>query len=196
MELLNSENGWIFAICLAVLGIAVCFVLVYFVNRKVNIKTSLFSIEQKEKEEVAKNNDIRLTIFAQIREYENYTGQIERILYKAFCDTFQTRTREEGTCLSLLCTIIRKTLEKQLMLDIISNHIIDKDDDELKIYNKEKCASYKNRIYNFIANYSTSVLPERDLTQAIEDIDIDALEEIYLTIYRKVVQIARNGGVL
>lgn len=167
--------------------------LIYLVNKRVSIRLGALSLEAEKKAiEVSEDNSIRILIYSQIREYENYTGKIERLLFHSFEKTFPKMEQSERSLVRLLCNLVRRALEKQLMLDIIANHIIDKSPEELRDYTSNKVQSYSNRINNFLSNYNDIVLPDKDISLVMRFLDIQSLEEIYFDIYTRVVRVARG----
>lgn len=176
-----------------VLGLAVIFLIAYLVHKQVSIKLGKLSIET-EKKIIKQNQDnsVRLKIYAQIREYENYTGKIERSIYSGFEKTYPNLTHDEKIIVKLFCNLIRRALEKQLMLDLVANHIVNKTPEELREYTSNKTQGYQNRILNFLSNYNETVLPDRNILEIVDNIDFRELEDIYYSIYTKSVQIARQ----
>lgn len=189
MQFLNSMPWW----AVLVLFVCVVFLTVYLVHERVTIKIGKLSIEH-EKKIIQQNQDntIRLKIHAQIREYENYTGKIERSIFDGFMKTFPDMTKDEKTIVKLFCNLVRRALEKQLMLDLVANHIVDKTEEQLIEYTKNKVQGYENRILNFMSSYNEVVLPEKDILQVVKNIDMHELETIYQSIYTKAVKIARQ----
>lgn len=175
-----------------ILSLAVIGLIVYLVNSKVNIKVGNLSIERQQELKKSEDNSIRLKIHAQIREYENYTGQIERNIFQAFEKTFLDITKDEKTVIKLFCNLVRRALEKQLMLDLVANHIVNKTTEELREYTKNKSLGYENRISNFLSAYNEIVLPEKNILEVVKNIDMNQLENIYFTIYTKSVEIAKQ----
>lgn len=189
MEFLNNLPWW----GVVIFGIVLAGLVIYLVNKNVTIKLGNLSIEQqKEFVKQSEDNNIRLKIHAQIREYENYTGLIERILFQGFEKTFPDLELNEKTIIRLFCNIVRRALEKQLILDIVANHIVTKTPEELKTYTSEKVQGYQNRICNFMSSYNDVVLPNKDIMKVIENINTKELEDIYYSIYTKAVKIARQ----
>jgi len=176
-----------------VLGLAVIFLIAYLVHKQVSIKLGKLSIET-EKKIIKQNQDnsVRLKIYAQIREYENYTGKIERNIYSGFEKTYTNLTHDEKIIVKLFCNLIRRALEKQLMLDLVANHIVDKTPEKLREFTSNKTQGYQNRILNFLSNYNETVLPDRNILEIVDNIDFRELENIYYSIYTKSVQIARH----
>lgn len=189
MEWLNNMPWYAFVI----VGIIFVGLIIYLVNKKVSINLGKISIEQqKQFVQQSEDNSIRLKIHAQIREYENYTGLIERIIYQAFEKTYSNLSAEEKTIVKLFCNLVRRALEKQLMLDLVANHIADKTSEELREYTKNKSQGYENRISNFLSAYNEIVLPNKNILEICQNIDMKNLEDIYFTIYTKSVEIARQ----
>lgn len=191
MEAVLSNMPWW---AVLVLGLAVVFLIAYLVHKQVSIKLGKLSIET-EKKIIKQNQDnsVRLKIHAQIREYENYTGKIERNIYSGFEKTYPNLTHNEKIIVKLFCNLIRRALEKQLMLDLVANHIVDKTPEELREYTSNKTQGYQNRILNFLSNYNETVLPDHNILEIVDNIDLKELEDIYYSIYTKSVQIARQG---
>lgn len=176
-----------------ILSIILCALVIYLVNKNVSIRLGKVSIEQqKEYVKQSEDNSIRLKIHAQIREYENYTGLIERIIFKAFEKTYENLTNEEKTIVKLFCNLVRRALEKQLMLDLVANGIVHLSEEQLKEYTKDKSLGYENRISNFLSAYNEVVLPDRNILDIVKNIDMKELENIYYTIYLKCVNIAKK----
>lgn len=189
MNFLNSMPWY----SVVITSIIIAGLIIYLVNKNVSIKLGKLSIEQqKQFIQQSEDNSIRLKIHAQIREYENYTGQIERIIYEAFQHTFPGLTSDEKTITKLFCNLVRRALEKQLMLDLVANHIVNKTPEELREYTKDKSAGYENRISNFLSAYNEIVLPDKNILSVVDNIDMHKLEDIYFTIYTKSVEIARQ----
>lgn len=189
---LNSISWGGVIVLLAVL-IAIVGLLIFFVQKKIMIKTKLFSMEQLS----AKRNgesDARLIIYSQVREYEKWTGHIERLICGAFLEKLNDLERQEIVSCKLLAVIIRRSLENQLFLDMVANHLVQLDESELDDYAKEKTKAYLSLICNTIADYNDFVLPDIDLNKAVERIDIEELKKCYLQIYRRAVAIARDKG--
>lgn len=176
-----------------VLGLAVIFLIAYLVHKQVSIKLGKLSIET-EKKIIKQNQDnsVRLKIYAQIREYENYTGKIERIIYNAFHQTYPELNSDEQVTVKLFCSLVRRALEKQLMLDLIANGIVYLSDDELRDYTRNKSAGYENRISNFLSAYNEIVLPNKNILEIVQNIDMQNLEDIYYNIYLKCVNIVKK----
>ena len=190
MEAVLSNMPWW---AVLVFGLAVIFLIAYLVHKQVSIKLGKLSIET-EKKIIKQNQDnsVRLKIYAQIREYENYTGKIERNIYSGFEKTYPNLTHDEKIIVKLFCNLIRRALEKQLMLDLVANHIVDKTPEELREYTSNKTQGYQNRILNFLSNYNETVLPDHNILEIVDNIDFRELENIYYSIYTKSVQIARQ----
>lgn len=189
MEFLSNSPWWV----VVIIGIVIAGLVIYLVNKNVTIKLGNLSIEQQKKfVQQSEDNVIRLKIHAQIREYENYTGQIERNIFQAFEKTFPDINKDEKTIVKLFCNLVRRALEKQLMLDLIANHIVDKTTEELREYTKNKSLGYENRISNFLSAYNEIVLPDKNILDVVKNIDMNQLENIYFTIYTKSVEIARQ----
>ena len=190
METVLSNMPWW---AVLVLGLAVIFLIAYLVHKQVSIKLGKLSIET-EKKIIKQNQDnsVRLKIHAQIREYENYAGKIERNIYSGFEKTYPNLTHDEKIIVKLFCNLIRRALEKQLMLDLVANHIVDKTPEELREYTSNKTQGYQNRILNFLSNYNETVLPDHNILEIVDNIDLKELEDIYYSIYTKSVQIARQ----
>lgn len=189
---LNSISWGGVIVVLAVL-IAIVGLLVFFVQKKIIIKTKLFSMEQLS----AKKNgesDARLIIYSQVREYEKWTGHIERLICGAFLEKLNDLERQEIVSCKLLAVIIRRSLENQLFLDMVANHLVRLDESELDDYAKEKTKAYLSLICNTIADYNDFVLPNIDLNKTVEIIDVEELKKCYLQIYRRAVAIARDKG--
>lgn len=167
--------------------------LVYLTHKKVSIRIGSLAIEQ-EKALITKSSEdnVRLKIHAQIREYENFIGLIQRNIFEAIEKTFPTMTREEKYMAKLLCTIIRRTLEKQLILDLVANHIATKSEEELREYTKDKSLGYSNRIANAISEFNGEMFPEKDLNKVIANINLNELENIYFNIYKNAVKIVKG----
>lgn len=177
-----------------IIGIIFSGLIIYLVNKKVSINLGKISIEQqKQFVQQSEDNSIRLKIHAQIREYENYTGLIERIIYQAFESTYSDLNNEEKTVVKLFCNLVRRALEKQLMLDLVANHIVNKTSEQLREYTKNKSLGYENRISNFLSTYNEIVLPDKNILDIVKNIDMNQLENIYFTIYSKSVEIAKQG---
>ena len=190
METVLSNMPWW---AVLVLGLAVIFLIAYLVHKQISIKLGKLSIET-EKKIIKQNQDnsVRLKIHAQIREYENYAGKIERNIYSGFEKTYPNLTHDEKIIVKLFCNLIRRALEKQLMLDLVANHIVDKTPEELREYTSNKTQGYQNRILNFLSNYNETVLPDHNILEIVDNIDLKELEDIYYSIYTKSVQIARQ----
>lgn len=190
MERVVGQMPWWAVMILCVLFIAL---LVYFVHERVTLKIGKLSIES-EKKLIKQNQDntVRLKIHAQIREYENYTGKIERNIYNGFDKTYPNLTKDEKIIVKLFCNLIRRALEKQLMLDLVANHIVNKTMEELRSYTQNKTQGYQNRILNFLSNYNETVLPEQNILEIVDNIDFKELESIYFSIYTKAVEIAKQ----
>lgn len=188
-EFLNNSPWWL----IVILGIVIAGLVIYLVNKNVTIKLGNLSIEQQKKfVQQSEDNSIRLKIHAQIREYENYTGLIERIIYNAFNKTYPELNSDEKVTVKLFCSLVRRALEKQLMLDLIANHIVNKTPEELREYTQNKSAGYENRISNFLSAYNEIVLPNKNILEIVQNIDMKNLEDIYFKIYTKSVEIARQ----
>lgn len=188
-EFLSNSPWWL----IVILGIVIAGLVIYLVNKNVTIKLGNLSIEQQKKfVQQSEDNSIRLKIHAQIREYENYTGLIERIIYNAFNKTYPELNSDEKVTVKLFCSLVRRALEKQLMLDLIANGIIHLSDEELRDYTKNKSAGYENRISNFLSAYNEIVLPNRNILEIVQNIDMRNLEDIYYNIYLKCVNIAKK----
>lgn len=185
-----GQMPWWAVMILCVLFIAL---LVYFVHERVTLKIGKLSIES-EKKLIKQNQDntVRLKIHAQIREYENYTGKIERNIYNGFDKTYPNLTKDEKIIVRLFCNLIRRALEKQLMLDLVANHIVNKTMEELRSYTQNKTQGYQNRILNFLSNYNETVLPGQNILEIVDNIDFKELESIYFSIYTKAVEIAKQ----
>lgn len=189
MEFLNSMP-WYAIVIIAALFVGL---IVYLVSHKVSVSVGKLSIEQqKQIVQQSEDNTIRLKIHAQIREYENYTGLIERIIYEAFEKTFPELNHDEKTIIKLFCNLIRRALEKQLMLDLVANGIIHLSEEQLREYTKDKSLGYENRILNFMSNYNDAILPDKNILMVVDNIDMRKLEDIYYTIYSKCVNIAKK----
>lgn len=190
MERVVGQMPWWAVMILCVLFIAL---LVYFVHERVTLKIGKLSIES-EKKLIKQNQDntVRLKIHAQIREYENYTGKIERNIYNGFDKTYPNLTKDEKIIVKLFCNLIRRALEKQLMLDLVANHIVNKTMEELRSYTQNKTQGYQNRILNFLSNYNETVLPEHNILEIVDNINFKELEDIYFSIYTKAVEIAKQ----
>ena len=176
-----------------ILVLAVIFLIGYLVHKQVSIKLGKLSIET-EKKIIKQNQDnsVRLKIYAQIREYENYTGKIERNIYSGFKKTYPNLTQDEKIIVKLFCNLIRRALEKQLMLDLVANHIVNKTPEELREYTSNKTQGYQNRILNFLSEYNETILPGHNILEIVDNIDLKKLENIYYSIYTKSIQIARQ----
>lgn len=171
----------------------VAIVVIYLVSKRVSLKVGNVTLEQhKEELKKSEDNSVRLKIHAQIREYENYTGLIERLICEGFEKTFPELNKDERIIVHLFCNLIRRALEKQLMLDLVANHIVNKTDEELREYTSDKTQAYKNRMLNFMSNYNDTVLPDKNILEVINNVNMDELENIYYTIYKKAVKIARQ----
>lgn len=190
MEAVLSNMPW-WAVLILVL--AAIFLIEYLVHKQVSIKFGKLSIET-EKKIIKQNQDnlVRLKIYAQIREYENYTGKIERNIYGGFEKTYPNLTHDEKIIIKLFCNLIRRALEKQLMLDLVANHIVNKTLEELREYTSNKTQGYQNRILNFLSNYNETVLPNHNILEIVNNINLKELENIYYSIYTKSVQIAKQ----
>lgn len=189
MEWMNNIPWYV----IVIIGIMFSGLLIYLVNKNVSIKLGRVSIEQqKQFVQQSEDNSIRLKIHAQIREYENYTGLIERIIYQAFEKTYSDLSVDEKTTVKLFCNLVRRALEKQLMLDLVANHIVNKTTEELREYTKNKSQGYENRISNFLSAYNEIVLPNKNILEICKNIDMKNLEDIYFTIYTKSVEIAKQ----
>lgn len=189
MEFISNSPWWV----VVIIGIVIAGLVIYLVNKNVTIKLGNLSIEQQKKfVQQSEDNVIRLKIHAQIREYENYTGQIERNIFQAFEKTFPDINKDEKTIVKLFCNLVRRALEKQLMLDLIANGIIHLSDEELREYTRNKSAGYENRISNFLSAYNEIVLPEKNILEIVNNIDMKNLEDIYYNIYLKCVNIAKK----
>lgn len=167
-------------------------VIVYLVAKQVSIKIGSITLEQHKELKKNEDNSVRLKIHAQIREYENYTGLIERLIYEGFEKTFPQLSKDERTIIHLFCNLIRRALEKQLMLDLVANHIVDKTEEELREYTSDKSQAYKNRMLNFMSNYNDTVLPDKNILEVVKNINMEQMENIYFTIYKKAVKIAKQ----
>lgn len=189
LEVLNNMPWYMIMIIIIIFAS----LLIYLVNKRVTIRLGKVTIEQQEQfVKKSEDNSIRLKIHAQIREYENYTGLIERNIFKGFEKTFPNMTKDEKTIVKLFCNLVRRALEKQLMLDLVANHIVNKTPEELREYTKNKSLGYENRILNFMASYNETVLPDKDILLVVKNIDMKELEDIYFTIYTKSVAIAKQ----
>lgn len=189
-DFLSNSPWWL----IVILGIVIAGLVIYLVNKNVTIKLGNLSIEQQKKfVQQSEDNSIRLKIHAQIREYENYTGKIERIIYQSFEKTYSDLTNEEKVNVKLFCNLVRRALEKQLMLDLVANHIVNKTPEELREYTKNKSLGYENRISNFLSAYNEIVLPDKNILEVVKNIDMNNLEDIYFTIYTKSVEIAKQN---
>ncbi len=188
-SVLNGMPWW----AVLILMLALIFLVMYLIHKQVSIKVGKLSIET-EKKIIKQNQDnsVRLKIHAQIREYENYTGKIERNIYSAFEKTYSNLTHDEKIIVKLFCNLIRRGLEKQLMLDLVANHIVNKTPEQLREYTANKTQGYQNRILNFLSNYNETILPEHNILEIISNVDLKELEDIYYSIYTKAVQIARQ----
>lgn len=188
-EVVSKFPWW----AVVIIGIVLAGLVIYLVNKNVTIKLGNLSIEQQKKfVQQSEDNSIRLKIHAQIREYENYTGLIERIICAAFEKTYPYLNVEEKTTVKLFCNLVRRALEKQLMLDLVANHIVDKTSEELREYTRNKSLGYENRISNFLSAYNEIVLPDKNILEICQNIDMKNLEDIYFTIYTKSVAIAKQ----
>lgn len=186
----NSMPWW----SLLIIIISAMILIAYIVHKKVIIRFGKLSIES-EKKIIQENEDnlVRLKIHAQIREYENYTGKIERNIYMGFEKTFNDISSEEKVIIKLFCLLVRRALEKQIMLDLIANHIASKSNEELREYTSNKTQGYHNRILNLLSQYNDTVLPRHNILEIVHNIDIRELEDIYYAIYTKSVIIAKQG---
>lgn len=188
-EFLSNSPWWV----VVIISIIVSGLIIYLVNKNVSIKLGKVSIEQqKQFVRQSEDNSIRLKIHAQIREYENYTGHIERSIFQAFEKTYPDMNKDEKVIVKLFCSLVRRALEKQIMLDLVANHIVNKTTEELREYTKDKSSGYENRISNFLSAYNEIVLPEKNILDIVKNIDMKKLEDIYFTIYTKSVEIAKQ----
>lgn len=188
-EFLSNSPWWV----VVIISIIVSGLIIYLVNKNVSIKLGKVSIEQqKQFVRQSEDNSIRLKIHAQIREYENYTGHIERSIFQAFEKTYPDMNKDEKVMVKLFCSLVRRALEKQIMLDLVANHIVNKTTEELREYTKDKSSGYENRISNFLSAYNEIVLPEKNILDIVKNIDMKKLEDIYFTIYTKSVEIAKQ----
>lgn len=193
MDKICSLPSWLILILGMSLIVAVVVLVFYMVHKKVAVKIGKLSIEsEKQIIEMNQDNTVRLKIHSQIREYENYTGLIERIIFDSFEKTYDMN-HDEKTIVRLFCQLVRRALEKQLMLDLVANGIVHMTEDELRDYTKNKSQGYENRILNFMSNYNETVLPDKNILEVVKNIDMNQLEGIYFTIYKKCVDIAKRG---
>lgn len=169
-----------------IIAVIVAVVILVIIFKQVSVKVGSFTLTQQQKND----DETRMRIYAQIRDYENWTGEIERILFNSVAATFPKLTKQEKTTYRLLCTIIRRGLEKQIILDLVANHISKKSDEELVKYAKSKASGYCNRIYNILAEYDKSLGGTRDLNAIKDNIPEHELEEIYMRIYKRAIDIA------
>lgn len=184
----------VISVLLTVSGLAI-----FFVQKKLRIKTKLFSLGQEAMNlSVKKNaeNDVRLIIYSQVREYENWTGRIERLLCSAILGTFPDLSKQEVGCVRLVVEGIRHSLENQIFMDMVANHIVNLDEGELKKYTDNKTVSYMILIYNLIASYNDFFMPNIDLNTVAENINVAKLKESFFEIYTRSVLIAREKGVV
>lgn len=188
-DFLERTPNWFILVIVMIISM----MLVYLTHKKVSIRIGSLAIEQ-EKALITKSSEdnVRLKIHAQIREYENFIGLIQRNIFDAIEKTFPTMTREEKYMAKLLCTIIRRTLEKQLILDLVANHIATKSEEELREYTKDKSLGYSNRIANAISEFNCEMFPEKDLNKVIPNINLNELENIYFNIYKNAVKIVKE----
>lgn len=190
IEFLSNSPWWV----IVIISIVISGLIIYLVNKNVSIKLGKITIEQqKQFVKQSEDNSIRLKIHAQIREYENYTGQIERSVFQAFEKTYPDMNKDEKVIAKLFCSLVRRALEKQIMLDLVANHIVNKTTEELREYTKDKSLGYENRISNFLSAYNEIVLPDKNILDIVQNIDMKKLEDIYFTIYTKSVEIAKQN---
>lgn len=190
IEFLSNSPWWV----IVIISIVISGLIIYLVNKNVSIKLGKVTIEQqKQFVKQSEDNSIRLKIHAQIREYENYTGQIERSVFQAFEKTYPDMNKDEKVIVKLFCSLVRRALEKQIMLDLVANHIVNKTTEELREYTKDKSLGYENRISNFLSAYNEIVLPDKNILDIVQNIDMKKLEDIYFTIYTKSVEIAKQN---
>jgi len=165
---------------------AAVFVVVFLVRNNRAIKTPLFSLESK----AAVVSEDRGLLNNQIRNIENYTGTIERIIGCAFFARFKDLNDDQRSECLLLANVVRRAIDKQILFDLLTNHIVDKTRDELDAYVKSKYDGHVLRIYNFVHNYNDSVLPDRNLALAIDDVNKKDLYDCFFGVYKSAVMFA------
>lgn len=173
--------------------VLITIVIIYAIRNNMNVKFGKLSIEREKKlERENEDKNVRIKLAAQIREYENYTGKIERMIYYAFEQEFPNLTRDEKTVCKLSCNVIRHSLEKQLSLDIIANHISTKDRNELREYTHNKTLAYQNRIMNFLSDFNEIILPGKNVLRIMKRLNMQKIEGTFFAIYVRAVEIANS----
>ena len=121
-----------------------------------------------------------------MRSYETYLDNIEMMIFTAFCK-LPNLTLDEKTILNYYSNTIRLKLENKLLVDIVANNFRDLEEDDLKLYIKNKTQKYYDMICNCIIDQNDNILPNRDITPSITHINQDILYDIYSYIYRSVI---------
>ena len=166
--------------------LAAVFIVIFLVRHNRAIRTPLFSVESK----AAVVSEDRGLLNNQIRNAENYTGTIERIIGCAFVARFKDLNDDQKSECLLLANVIRRAIDKQILFDLLTNHIVDKTRDELDVYIKSKSDGHILRIYNFVHNYNDSVLPDKNLALAIDDVDKKDFYDCFSGVYKSAVMFA------
>lgn len=182
-EFLSSFPGWVVIIIVMLNIIA----LIILVISKTNLKVGNFSIITKKEEKESNNNELRLTIFTEIRSYEPYLDNIESLIFNAFCLTFIDLKTEERLVLNHFSNEIRYKLENKLIIDIIANNFRELNEEDLKIYISNKSQIYHYTITNIIIDNNDSTLPHRDLSKILNYIKLEDVFKIYNSIYRGII---------
>ena len=182
-SILKSAPAW-----LLVAGmIFIIITLVILVLTKTNVSLGRLSIVTKQEIKESNNNELRLTIFTEIRAYETDMDNIESFIFCSLVGSLREVSIEEKNILNHFASEIRYKLENKLMIDIVANNFRDLKEEDLQLYILNKSQKYCDFIIFYIVDSNDSILPNKDFTGTIQKITIEKLQKHYNNIYRSII---------
>lgn len=166
--------GWAVILVIAIIVVLAVFVILM----KKDVKTPYFSTTEKnriqaESRELSDN---------QMRGAKVFIGSIRTILNEATIKTFPDINRIEKAYLNLLFNHIVQNLLDQFRIDLVRNHIIQKNEAELKEYTKAKADIYYMKIIDFLESYNSDI-PQYDLKAIMKDVSGEQIYNLYYKSY-------------
>lgn len=176
---LSNPFAWISLLIAIILVIGIICTTLYLLLRNKNINTKIFSATEKEKIQA----DSRELSDNQMRAAKIMINKLKIMMIEESDKLYPNKTLLEANFIDLLLGRITDNLLEQFRIDLVRNHIVKKNEDELKIYSQSKATMYYTKVEVYLSDYNRT-MPEYNLKDIIKGIPEKVFFEHYYDAYK------------
>lgn len=174
----TSPFMWISLLLTVVAVVSIVGFVIYKILSGKDITTKAFTATQK----VQIQADSRELSDNQMRAAKVILGKLKVLLCTEADVIWTSKTSLETDYISLLLNHITTHLLEQYRIDLVRNHIMQKNYEELKIYSDAKAVMYRMKVESFLNDYNRCI-PQYDLKRILDNVPENTFKELYYQAY-------------